>query len=110
MGVNCKSMPSIWKKDCSFPPKQHGEFQLTLLVERNECLGDGLSDGVDLGDVSTAVDADADIDTSELFLLEEYLETVCEKIIGNIQCISLEEITRSVMNSNNFMVLQSISG
>lgn len=41
---------------------------LTLLVEGDEGLGDGLADGVDLGDMTTTVDADTNVDTSELFL------------------------------------------
>jgi hypothetical protein len=37
-----------------------------LLVVGDEGLGDGLTDGVDLGSVSTTGDADADVDASEL--------------------------------------------
>lgn len=37
-----------------------------LLVVGNEGLGDGLTDGVDLGSVATTGDADADVDVGEL--------------------------------------------
>lgn len=37
-----------------------------LLVVGDEGLGDGLTDGVDLGSVSTTGDADADVDAGEL--------------------------------------------
>jgi hypothetical protein len=37
-----------------------------LLVVGDDGLGDGLADGVDLGGVTTAVDADADVDAGEL--------------------------------------------
>jgi hypothetical protein len=37
-----------------------------LLVVGDEGLGDGLTDGVDLGGVATAGDADADVDVGEL--------------------------------------------
>lgn len=37
-----------------------------LLVVGDDGLGDGLADGVDLGDVTTTGDADTDIDTGEL--------------------------------------------
>lgn len=37
-----------------------------LLVVGDDGLGDGLADGVDLGDVTTTSDADTDIDTGEL--------------------------------------------
>lgn len=37
-----------------------------LLVVGDEGLGDGLTDGVDLGSVSTTGDADADVDVGEL--------------------------------------------
>jgi hypothetical protein len=37
-----------------------------LLVVGDDGLGDRLADGVDLGDVTTTADADADVDTSEL--------------------------------------------
>lgn len=37
-----------------------------LLVVGNDGLGDGLTDGVDLGGVTTTGDADADVDTGEL--------------------------------------------
>lgn len=37
-----------------------------LLVVGDEGLGDGLADGVDLGGVATAGDADADVDVGEL--------------------------------------------
>lgn len=37
-----------------------------LLVVGDEGLGDGLTDGVDLGGVTTAGDADADVEVGEL--------------------------------------------
>jgi hypothetical protein len=37
-----------------------------LLVVGDDRLGDGLTDGVDLGDVTTTGDTDADVDTGEL--------------------------------------------
>jgi hypothetical protein len=37
-----------------------------LLVVGDNGLGDGLTDGVDLGGVTTTSDADADVDTGEL--------------------------------------------
>jgi hypothetical protein len=37
-----------------------------LLVEGDDRLGDGLTDGVDLGDVTTTGDTDTDVDTGEL--------------------------------------------
>lgn len=37
-----------------------------LLVVGDDGLGDGLTDGVDLGGVTTTGDADTDVDTSEL--------------------------------------------
>lgn len=37
-----------------------------LLVVGDEGLGDGLADGVDLGGVATAGDADADVEVGEL--------------------------------------------
>lgn len=37
-----------------------------LLVVGDDGLGDGLADGVDLGDVTTTGDADTDVDTGEL--------------------------------------------
>jgi hypothetical protein len=37
-----------------------------LLVVGDNGLGDGLTDGVDLGGVTTTGDADADVDTGEL--------------------------------------------
>jgi hypothetical protein len=37
-----------------------------LLVVGNNRLGDGLADGVDLGDVTTTADTDTDVDTGEL--------------------------------------------
>lgn len=37
-----------------------------LLVVCDDRLGDGLTDGVDLGSVSTASNTDADVDTGEL--------------------------------------------
>lgn len=37
-----------------------------LLVPRNQSLGNGLADSVDLRDVTTTNDADADVDISEL--------------------------------------------
>lgn len=37
-----------------------------LLVVGDEGLGDGLTDGVDLGGVTTTSDADADVDVGEL--------------------------------------------
>lgn len=37
-----------------------------FLVVCNEGLGDGLTDGINLGDVSTTGDSDADIDVGEL--------------------------------------------
>lgn len=37
-----------------------------LLVVGDDRLGDGLTDGVDLGGVTTTGDADADVDTGEL--------------------------------------------
>lgn len=37
-----------------------------FLVVRDDALGDGLTDGVDLGGVTTAGDAHADVDRGEL--------------------------------------------
>lgn len=37
-----------------------------LLVVGDDGLGDGLTDGVNLGSVTTTGDADTDVDTSEL--------------------------------------------
>lgn len=37
-----------------------------LLVVGNEGLGDGLSDGVDLGDVTSTSNSDSDVDVGEL--------------------------------------------
>lgn len=42
-----------------------------LLVERHQGLGDGLADGVDLGDMTTTGNPDADVDAGELFLAEQ---------------------------------------
>ena len=36
-----------------------------LLVEGDECLGDALTDGVDLGGVASTLDADAHVDAGE---------------------------------------------
>lgn len=41
---------------------------LTFLVEGYECLGDGLADGVDLGDMTTTADTHTDINTGEFLL------------------------------------------
>lgn len=42
-----------------------------LLVVGDDALGDGLTDGVDLGSVSTTTDADADVDTGKLVSSEK---------------------------------------
>jgi hypothetical protein len=42
-----------------------------LLVVGDQGLGDGLTDGVDLGSVTTAGDADADVDIGELVEAED---------------------------------------
>uniref|UniRef100_A0A182KI90 Uncharacterized protein n=2 Tax=Anopheles christyi TaxID=43041 RepID=A0A182KI90_9DIPT len=42
-----------------------------LLVERDQRLRDSLADGVDLGNMTTTVHPDADINTGELFLAEQ---------------------------------------
>ena len=44
---------------------------LTLLVVGDEGLGEGLPDGVDLGGVSAALDADPDVHVGEAVLAEE---------------------------------------
>lgn len=41
---------------------------LTFLVEGYEGLGDGLTDGVDLGNMTTTVDTHADVNTGEFLL------------------------------------------
>lgn len=46
-------------------------WTLTLLVEGHQSLGDSLTDGVDLGDMSSTADADTDVHTSELLLAEQ---------------------------------------
>ncbi|CAL5385889.1 unnamed protein product [Camellia sinensis] len=42
-----------------------------LLVESDECFGDALADGVDLGGVATALNADAHVDAGEALAAEE---------------------------------------
>lgn len=42
-----------------------------LLVVGDDRLGDGLTDGVDLGSVTTTGDTDADVDTGELVLADD---------------------------------------
>ena len=43
----------------------------TFLVVSYESLGDGLSDGIDLGDVSTTVDTDPDVYSREFLFAEQ---------------------------------------
>lgn len=38
------------------------------MIESNQSLGDGLTDSIDLGDMTTTVNTDTDIYTSKLFL------------------------------------------
>lgn len=42
---------------------------LTLLVVSDKSLGDGLSDGIDLGYMTTTVYTNSDVNARELFLL-----------------------------------------
>lgn len=44
---------------------------LTLLVEGHQRLGDGLTNSVDLGDMTSTADADTDVDAGELLLAEQ---------------------------------------
>ena len=43
----------------------------TLLVEGDECLGDTLADGVQLGNATSAVNSDAHVDVLEALLAED---------------------------------------
>ena len=60
-----------------------GGFIHILLVERNQRLGDGLADGVDLGDMTTTGNADPDVDTGELFLAEQQ-QRLLELVLQNL--------------------------
>lgn len=61
-----------------------------LLVVGDEGLGNSLTDGVDLGSVTTTGDADADIDTSELVEAnnQERLVKLFAKLSERVPCIS----------------------
>lgn len=46
----------------------HDKKIITFLVVGYQSLGDGLSDGVDLGNMTTTLDTNSDVNTIELFL------------------------------------------
>ena len=72
-----------------------------LLVVGDEGLGNSLTDGVDLGSVTTTGDADADIDTSELVEAnnQERLVKLFAKQSERVHCISFA-ITNSSLGSS----------
>lgn len=56
-----------------------------LLVVGDDGLGDGLTDGVDLGGVTTTGDADADVDTGELVSADDQ-EGLVDLFMARISC------------------------
>lgn len=56
-----------------------------LLVVGDNGLGDGLTDGVDLGGVTTTGDADADVDTGELVSADDQ-EGLVDLLTAEISC------------------------
>ena len=61
-----------------------------LLVVGDDGLGDRLTDGVDLGSVTTTGDTDADVDTGELVLADD------QEGLVDLDWILLEPIFRSL--------------
>lgn len=61
-----------------------------LLVVGDDGLGDSLTDGVDLGSVTTTGDTDADVDTGELVLADD------QEGLVDLDWILLEPIFRSL--------------
>lgn len=61
-----------------------------LLVVGDDGLGDSLTDGVDLGSVTTTGDTDADVDTGELVLADD------QEGLVDLDWIMLELIFRKV--------------
>lgn len=61
-----------------------------LLVVGDDGLGDSLTDGVDLGSVTTTGDTDADVDTGELVLADD------QEGLVDLNWIMLELIFRRV--------------
>lgn len=62
-------------------------WSLTLLVEGHQRLGDSLTDGVDLGDMTTSVDAHTDVHAGELLLAQQQdglLQFVLENLGLNV--------------------------
>jgi hypothetical protein len=60
-----------------------------LLVIGDDGLGDGLTDGVDLGSVTTTGDTDADVDSGELVLADDQE--------------GLVDLNRRVLSENRFV-------
>jgi hypothetical protein len=65
-----------------------------LLVVGDDRLGDGLTDGVDLGDVTTTGDTDADVDTGELVEADNQ-----ERLVDLIFTISIPSFFLIVLNA-----------
>jgi hypothetical protein len=67
-----------------------------LLVVGNDGLGDGLTDGVNLGSVSTTGDSDANIDAGE------FVETDCQEGFVDLksQDLGLDEVERLSVDLN----------
>jgi hypothetical protein len=85
-----------------------------LLVVGDEGLGDGLTDGVDLGSVSTTGDADADVDAGELVeaddqerLVQLCAECMSENVFQNPQHPS---ISFCCWDRGEFTLKRRISG
>lgn len=68
-----------------------------LLVVGDDGLGDGLTDGVDLGGVTTTGDADADVDTGELVSADDQE--------GLVDLFVVEEIT---LETKGFLLVDNV--
>lgn len=75
-----------------------------LLVVGDDGLGDGLADGVDLGDVTTTGDADTDIDTGEL------VEADDQKGLVDLEAelLGLDEVKRLAVDLDEALALLGV--
>lgn len=89
-----------------------------LLVVGDDGLGDGLTDGVDLGGVTTTGDADTDVDTGELVsaddqegLVDLFMARIsCQKKVQGGSCVACCRIGVLVSVARDMVPLVVVAG